>query len=402
MTRIGSVGAALLLTTSVATAGGIERSVNPYGILFEDGQYMELSFSKVTPSVSGDYPAALGGGSTGNMAGDYGSASFGVKFALNDQFDVGLFLNQPFGADAFYSQGVYTGLGADWSSRGFAAVLKYQATPNISVYGGARAVRSTADITIPDALIRGSAAASLQEGIAAATAAGDVATATALGTQLAGVAGAPAGAFNYDAQGAEDSQTSYIAGVAYERPEIALRVALTYESGYTHEFDTVENLPGAGLVGFASVTEVEMPDTVTLDFQTGVAADTLVFGSVRWAEWSAWEVRPAGYEGFTGDAVTGFDNDTTTWTLGVGRRLNDQFSVFGRVSFEDSTGGEVSRLAPSDGRTSVGLGGSYTMDGVEVRGGIEWISLGDATDGSGVEFADNSVVGVGLTIGTSF
>ena len=423
MKNLLTASATLLLTTSIASAGGIDRSGNPYAVLFEDGNYVELSFSTVKPEVSGDYPAALGGGSTGDMAEDYTSAGVALKYQFTDQIAVGLFLNQPYGANALYPNGVYAGLGADWESNQIAAILKYQINDNVSVYGGLRSVESQAEIAIPDPLLRGPAAARLQAGlaqaIAAAEAAGalaaqtgdptDIANAQAaaavaadIGAQLQGVAGAPAGTFAYAASTDADRQNSYVVGAAYERKDIALRVALTYEQGFTHEFTATETLPAAGLAGTESQFEIEMPKTVTLDFQSGVAADTLVFGSIRWSEWSVWEVRPAGYEGFTGDRVTGIDNDTTTYRLGVGRRLNDNLSVFGRVTYEDSTGDVASRLAPTDGTTSIGIGGTYTMDNIKITGGVEYAMLGDATDGSGVEFTDNTALGFGLSVGFRF
>lgn len=402
--------AALLLTTTAAHAGGLDRTGNAYSALFEDGNYVELSFSKTMPEVSGEYPGGpLGTGSTGNMAEAYSSASFAIKQDLGSAVSLGFFFNQPFGANAAYTAGAYTGLTADWASRGMSVVLKYQINPNLSVYGGARSVSSEADLAIPDALIRGQTLQTLQAGIAAATAGGDVATATALGAQATAVATAPDGSFNYVGVTESDRQTSYIAGIAYERPEIALRVALTYESGFTHSFATTETLLGGGIAGLESIMEIEMPQSVTLDFQSGVAADTLVFGSVKWTEWSVWEVSPVGYATYTGggdpangDAVTGLDNDVMTYRLGVGRRLNDQFAVFGRVTYEAANGGEASRLAPTDGQLSIGLGGTYTMDNVEITGGVEYAWLGDAEVGDGTLFEGNTALGAGVSIGVSF
>ncbi|UWQ97936.1 outer membrane protein transport protein [Rhodobacteraceae bacterium S2214] len=380
--------AALMLTTTAATAGGIERGGNNYSVLFEEGNYVALSFSSVRPDVSGDYPATLGGGSTDNMSDDYTNFGVALKYELNEQFDVGLFLNQPYGANAEYTAGAYTGLAADWDSNQVALVLKYQATPNISVYGGVRSVESEANIAIPDALVRG--------GLAVAAAAGN-AQAGAL------AAGAPAGTLGYTAETDANRETSYIVGAAYERPEIALRVALTYETGYTHTFAGTESVPAVPTVSGTSDFEIEMPQSVTLDFQSGVAADTLVFGSIRWAEWSVWEVRPNGYEALTGGGrVTGIDDDVTTLRLGVGRKINDDLSVFARVTYEDGNGGEASRLSPTDGSTAFGFGGSYTYNNVKFTGGLEYVKLGDATDASGVEFADNSAIAVGLTVGYQF
>ncbi len=47
--NVMTAGAALLLTTSIASAGGIDRTGNPYSVLFEDGNYVQLSFSSVSP-----------------------------------------------------------------------------------------------------------------------------------------------------------------------------------------------------------------------------------------------------------------------------------------------------------------------------------------------------------------
>jgi long-chain fatty acid transport protein len=39
-----TVGAALMLTTTAATAGGMDRSGQSIGAIFEDGKYVELSY----------------------------------------------------------------------------------------------------------------------------------------------------------------------------------------------------------------------------------------------------------------------------------------------------------------------------------------------------------------------
>ncbi|MEJ6398214.1 outer membrane protein transport protein [Yoonia sp. 208BN28-4] len=406
MKKTTSAVAALLLTTTAASAAGIERGNNDYSVLFEDGNYAKLSYSTVRPSVSGDYGAVFGpfaGTSTGTMSEDYSSIGASLKYGITPDLDIALFLNQPFGANALYPDGPYSGLGAQWDSNQVALVLKYQATPNISVYGGVRSIESNATIAIPDTLVRGGLARGAQAAVAAATASGNPTAIAQANGALAGVVGAPAGAFAYDAKARADRQTSYIAGAAYEMPEIALRVALTYESGYTHSFDTTETVLASPATSGDSTTEIEMPQSVTLDFQSGVAANTLVFGSIKWSEWSVWEVRPAGYEALTrGQRVTGIDNDTFTYRLGVGRQFTDELSGFARVTYEASNGDPASRLAPTDGSTAIGIGGTYSFDDIEVTAGVEYVMLGDATDDSGTEFADNSAIGVGISIGYSF
>lgn len=373
-------------------AGGLDRTRLSYGILFESGSYLELGASHVAPKVSGTYVAGLGGGSTGDMAGDYTSLSFAYKRDINERLAYSVHLNSPYGADSSYGAGAYTGLDAKWNSSQLAVLLKYKVNPSVSVYGGLKAVQSSATIAIPDALVRG--------GLAAAPAPGP-----------AIAAGSPAGSLAYSARAEADVATAYIVGVAYEKPEIAMRVGLTYESGYTHKFDTTESMAAIALVpalaalapAFSpSTTEIEMPQSLTLDFQTGIAKDTLLFGSVRWAEWSVWEVRPRGYEALTGGNVTDFDNDVISYQLGVGRRLNENLSVFARVGYEKSNGGVASRLAPTDGSRSFGIGGSYTKDNMKITAGVEYVELGDAVDGSGTRFTGNKAMGLGISVGYRF
>lgn len=406
MKKVLSAGAALLLTTSIAQAGGIDRSGNAYSVLFEDGNYVQLSYSSVSPEVSGEYPG--GTGSTGNMAESYSSAGLALKYGISEQLDLALFINQPFGANADYGIGFYDGLSATWDSTQVAAIAKYQVSSNISVYGGLRAVESKAVIAIPDGLIRAGIAAGVEANVPSAVprpvpTTGPIFESFPEPLQNAILAAtSPPGALEYSAETESNTQFGYVIGAAYERPDIALRVSLTYESGMTHDFKTRETLPAAMASNAGSTTDIEMPQSLALDFQTGVAADTLVFGSVRWSEWSVWEVRPTVYESVTGNAVTGIDNDVFTYRLGVGRRISDELSVFGRVTFEDGNGGVASRLSPTDGSTSYGIGGTYTMDNVKLTGGIEYAILGDATDGTPVEFADNTALGFGLSIGYSF
>ena len=44
MKKIFTIGAILLLTTTAATAGGLDRSGQGIGIIFEEGNAVELSF----------------------------------------------------------------------------------------------------------------------------------------------------------------------------------------------------------------------------------------------------------------------------------------------------------------------------------------------------------------------
>lgn len=409
---------ALALLSGAAHAGGLDRDSNDYSILGEEGSKVSFGLKTVRPTVEGTYSAtltALGGGEskTGNMAKSYTTVSFAAKGDINESLSYGIFFNSPYGASASYTQGFYNGLSADWKSNQIAAVLSYTVSPGVSVYGGARVIRSSASIAIPDGLLRAGfseAAQTASAGAAAATAAGDTATATALGAQAASaaaLAGSPAGALAYKAEASADTAVGYVLGVAYEMPDIALRVDLSYESGVTHKFSTVESMAAfpTGLpntTAGASTTQIKIPYALTLKFQTGVAEDTLLFGSLRKSNWSTWSVAPAGYLAVVGTPVTGLDNDVLTLSLGVGRKISDSLAIFVRGSYEKKNGGIASRLTPTDGSRSLGAGVSYTKDNTKITAGFEHAWLGDATDSSGTVFTGNKALGLGVNVGITF
>ncbi len=364
MKRILSGFAALTLTTAAAHAGGIDRSALPLSVLFADGSTAHLGFSSVTPSISGAYapPLTFFGADTENMAQSYQTLNFAFKMDMSDKLAIALMYNQPYGADAEYTGGAYTGLEAHWTSSEIAAILKYNLSDQFSVYGGVRNVTSSAEIFIPATLLGGA---------------------------------------TYSATADSNSKIGYLIGAAFEKPEIAMRASLTYQSAITHDFATTETFTPPG-VGVDSTTEITLPQSVTLDVQSGIAANTLLFGSIKWSEWSKWHVDPAVFHGATGGEVTGFDNDVMTYQLGLGRKINDNLSVFARLGYEKATGGVASRLSPTDGMQSIGIGGSWTKDNMKITGGLEYVKLGDATDGSGTVFSGNHALGVGVSVDFSF
>jgi len=153
---------------------------------------------------------------------------------------------------------------------------------------------------------------------------------------------------------------------------------------------------------------VTTPQAVNLDFQTGIAADTLLFGSIRWAEYSVVKVSPDFFDGQTNGASLTNIEDGFGYTLGVGRRFSDAWSGSFSVGYEPEGEDLVSPLAPTNGNYSVGLGAQYTMDNVILSGGVRYIGLGDASAATGTPlgaraaFTDNSAVAVGFKVAYTY
>jgi len=364
--------AALLGSASTLHAGGIDRSGQSITALFESGRYAEFSLGSVSPNTSGTSTvfSGLAGQDSGNMTDSFFTFGAAYKADINDQLSYAIIYDQPYGADVDYPNGTNyfaQGSTAEFNSHALTGLLRYKMPNNFSVHGGIRVQTIEASATIPNR---------------------------------------PAVGLVYNVEGDRDTGVGYVAGIAYEKPEIAMRVSLTYNSKIKYDVDTVERV--SGRVVSTEPTHVETPQSVNLEFQTGIAADTLLFGGVRWVDWSSFEIAPAAFGSAPGNPkLLSYENDVYTYSLGIGRRLSDTWSVAAVVGYEKSNGGFSSNLGPTDGNKSLGLAATYTRDSMEITTGIRYINIGDAettlngTDTAGV-FEDNDAVAIGVKVGFTF
>ncbi|WP_210529818.1 OmpP1/FadL family transporter [Rubellimicrobium arenae] len=380
MSRVALGTAALLASTSLANAGGLDRTGQPVSVLFQDGNYLELSYGFTAPDVQGTFLGVVG---SGDVGGDYEQVALSFKYDLSDRLSVGLILDAPFGADVDYGDAEpgypIAGSRAEFSTSSITALARYKLNDNFSVHGGVRSVSVDADLFIQY---------------------------VAPGTPAA------VPPYTYDADYERERDLAYVVGAAYERPDIALRVALTYSSETTFENGTSYSVTGplGAFSGEGQVDEFTLPQSVNLDFQTGIAPRTLLFGSIRWADWSETVISVPDY---ALNPVVNYEDDIITYTLGVGRQVSDRLAASAAVIYEPSTasdfdpavtGSGVSNLAPTSGQLGLQLAASYRVtDSIEVGGGIRYTRLGDAnTRGFGAEFEDNDAVSVGVRVGFHF
>ena len=350
-------GAAVIgICAGSAIAGGFERSDNPVGFMFEKGSYAELSFGYVSPSVIGIAGGLLPSGDVGDS---YTQVGIAFKMDINEKLSLGLQIDPTFGANITYplagSFYPIRGTNAELNGDTLALIARYKINESFSVHGGLRSV--------------------------------------GIGGNVAVFSG---GVPFYRASYKTDRDLGYLIGAAFEKPEIALRVALTYSSETHHDLAT-------SVFGTSVGSEtVELPKSLALDFQSGVAANTLVFGSVRWTDWTSTRLNSIGYPAPL-QPLVGYDNDLITYELGVGRKFNDTWSGALSLGYEKTNGGIAKNLDPTDGTLSIGLGGTYTRDNMKITGGVRYVKIGDATALSGSsEFTDNSAIGIGIKVGFSF
>ena len=357
----------------------------------QSGNYVEASISVLDPSVSGK---SNNGATVTDMADDYYFPSAALKVQATDHFSFGLLYDQPYGADSQYSSDLGAfgdsteGTSVKVRTNNLSLIVGYQPTKNWNIYAGP--VYQT---------VKGN-------------------------VSLRGTAYSLLSGYNIDLK--EDDAFGWLAGAAYQIPEIALKAAITYRSEIKHELDTTETsnvyippnylptLPsGIDLRSISSQTEVVTPQSVNLDFQTGIAKDTLAFANVRWVHWDQFAVSPAALASASklakGKAqnLIDYSDDQISATVGVGHKFTSKWSGSASVGWDSGAGNPVTTLGPVEGFWSVGLGGQYSpAENYFVQAGVKYFWLGDATARTGTknvgEFEDNYALGYGLKIGYRF
>ncbi|MFP6842175.1 MAG: outer membrane protein transport protein [Acinetobacter sp.] len=395
----------LIPTTSVI-AGGLDRSGQSIAAFLQPGNYFEAGISVLDPEVKGKDTS---GNQTGDMASDYYFPHAALKIQATDHFSVGLIYDQPFGADAEYSgnstfvenrpvpfQG---GTSVTVDTQNLNLLFGYQPNENWNLYAGA--VYQTVDGTV---LLRGTTYS----------------------------------VFNgYDFRTGEDESVGWLAGVAYQIPEIALKASVTYRSEIEHKMNASENfgaenfLPDqvkdlkplmTALNSSSGETKLTTPQSVNIDFQTGIMANTVAFANVRWVDWSNFKVQPynfaklsqvLGQSGLVANKPNGFNlidykEDQISATVGVGRKFNERWGGNISVGWDSGAGNPVTTLGPTEGFWSVGTGVRFSpAENYFIGAGVKYFWLGDADAVTGAhsdagKFTNNDAIAYGLNIGYKF
>ena len=379
------------LAATSAHSAGLDRSGQDVTAFLQDGTYAEAVYTYIDADVSGhDNGVAAGaavnnyvqGKPTGDGAEDYDFFRFGVKGDLNDRFSVGVLYDEPFGAAVQYSgennfvsaSGAQKGEGTNVEIRtnNVTALVgtKFGEKRNFQIYGGPAAQRLNGEV------------------------------------HLRGIA--YQGTTGYDAKINTDTSVGWVAGVAYSKPEIALKAALTYRSEIDHETSIAEVFPNVALRGLEPATtkgfEVTLPESYNLDFQTGINPTTLLTAKVRYVPWSDFNIKPTRYTEVTGLPIISYSDDQWSGEVGLGKRVSDRLALSGSVGWDSGAGNPVSTLGPIEGYWSLGLGAKYNVTPEwSVSVGGKYLKFGDVTANlpngmTAGEFSDNDgfIAGVKL------
>ncbi|MHA6347055.1 outer membrane protein transport protein [Roseivivax sp. CAU 1761] len=413
--RIGGAAVALSLAATAGQAAGIDRSYQSILPIFAPDDSGSVAMGLVMPSVTGED----NGGTDYDVGENYTVTTMSYTNAVGPRFNYSVIFDQPYGVDVSYDADPATsllgGTGAALDAEAATVLGRYKISDRFSVFAGIKAERvsarvnlnglayqgaiSTAAVARGAGVDAGTLGAALRGDPAAVAALGGPATVGALGAQVGAQSAAFAAGDGYQFDMKRDTKPGYVLGAAYEIPDIALRVSGAYSFEIEHDGEIRERLFGGT---FDSDIEYVTPASFNLDFQTGIAADTLLLASYRWTDFSAVDVIPTV---LNSDLVN--LEDGHRYSLGLGRRFSEDLAGSVTFIYEPSNDdGLVSPLAPTDGLFGVTLGSQYNHGPVTFSGGVNYSWLGDADIGVAntqvASFEDNHVWGVGFRAEMSF
>ena len=349
-------------------AGGWETGKLDTSFMYNEGNYAELSYGNLNYSVSGTTQAGV----SHDMAKDQTRMNLSGKFQVGS-FDIGL---TSFSSGAIQMDGQSAILpqcdldnqatwgacsvvpSADVKMDTRAVLARYKINENFSVLGGLR------QVSLEDSSV----------------------------TTIAAT-------YNLDAT----SQTGRVYGLAYERPEIALRLEILRSDAISF-----------GLSGTATANELLLsgsdmvvPEATTINFQTGIAEGTLLMASAHRVSWANSQINvDVPLAGGLLDIDSAF-TDTTSYSLGIGRALSDATAVNVSYSWEDGAGAtSTDAFTMSNGSKTLSLGVRHTIGDMTLSGGVSYTQVGDVSvthkTTLTANYENNSVMSFGVKVGYSF
>ncbi|MGB9039638.1 MAG: long-chain fatty acid transporter, partial [Acinetobacter calcoaceticus] len=341
--KLKHLSTAMILATLPATgvfAAALDRSGQSMSAFLQPNNYFEAGITVLDPDVSGkEAGTSATRRDIADMGNDYYFPNAALKLQLNDKFSFGLLYDQPFGADAEYSgknvfvsdstntilapekldairtstiDTTFNGLTAD---QRVGALLQAQGVDLTSAAGKAQFAATLTKYT-NDPTTKAAIDAGVKQGVAEKVDAG-LAQVNGLlgkgGTKVkvdtqnlamvfgfqpnenwniygGGVYQTIKGNINlrgqaysiyngYDADIKETGGVGWLAGFAYQIPEIALKASLTYRSEIDHDVNIRENLPtlpalsllgqaaaGEAIKNSSADTTITTPQSVNFDF----------------------------------------------------------------------------------------------------------------------------------------
>lgn len=367
-------------------AAAFDRSGQPITDFLQDGEYASLSYSHTKTSVSGKDTGLNNNGQVNevpNIAKDSDSFRASYKTNFNNDLSVGILYDQPFGTDtqhqghsdfvSKYPDGHIEGTKAYLHSQNITGLIGYHLNPNLQVLAGTSYQELKGSIKLRGQIYKAVA--------------------------------------DYNGELQKDGAWGWVSGIAFKKPELGLKTALTYRSKIDHNANNTETFSAISSTGFTNKAVFTTPQSLNLDFQMGLNKTTLLQANLRWVDWSSFVYRPNELANKTksaknpqGISLLQFNDDQLSAQLGIAKRIHPKVVLSSSISWDSGLGNPANALGPVDGSWGAGFGIQYDLTkqwAVSLGGRYTW--LGDAKaqrqNGDIVgDFYDNNATSIGLKL----
>lgn len=133
----------LLMAAQTSFAAAMDRSGQSIAPFLQAGNYAEISYSQIDPTVSGQYKD---GTTISDMGSSYDFFTGAIKLQASEQYSFGLIWDHPFGGAAEYtgnnplveqgSAGFKANTEVDVKSQNLSILVGYKPVPNLTLYAG--------------------------------------------------------------------------------------------------------------------------------------------------------------------------------------------------------------------------------------------------------------------------
>lgn len=337
--------------TAYTHAAALDKSGQSITAFLEQGHYTELAIGQVQGNIVGEIPhrdtlleAGVNNFSTENLMPDYLVTQAAIKLQLHPHISVALLYDQPFGAEVGYAlyqpntqqktrlESTYL----DLQTESLSFLLGFQPSVTWNFFTGLNYQTLEGQINLDGK------AFSVFDG--------------------------------YQATIKEDHAVGAIAGISYQIPEYALKSTLTYRSKIRYQPMIEESIANQTLAfSPESANHIETPQSVNLDFQMGIMPKTLLYGSVRWVDWSNFSVQPTQFDAVTQAILAllqmkqdlnliDYQHDQWSGTVGLAWQISDQWAMSADAGWDSGTGNPASTLGPIDSLYKAGLNARYQLN----------------------------------------
>lgn len=200
--------------------------------------------------------------------------------------------------------------------------------------------------------------------------------------------------------------TGWRAGVAYEIPDIALRVSAIYNAAIDY------NLTGRAYGNLALLPQVPAtanattPQSIEIKAQSGIAPGWLALGSVKWVDWSVLNTLTVNNAVAPISTVLNYE-DGWTVTAGVGHQLTDDLTVLGSLTWDKGTsrknGAGVLLNGNQTDRWGASLGAAWKpSSNFELSGGVSYSLISAGSNLQGESWNTGNVLAFSVSAKASF